>query len=195
MDRNIRIARQLVKIAKELVASRSRTAIYMPFAWACSAFKPQLGNNWKEANTFGELLSICNTVNPYECKTCLIPSANVDAKQAEKFFNMYGAPFYVYCKNGNEPVAIMHMKTHQLKNISDDRVVTDEEILRTAAGRLVLEAYRTGNTKWSYVESECVNDFSGLKKYIEEAKAEWSWSEGEDDFHSKFNENNNGETL
>ena len=172
MNKNIRIAKQLVKLAKELVSSKSRVAIGMPVGWTTLALKPELIDNWKKANTFDEFVDICKDVDSSSA-CCLIPKNGVNPDAAEHYFNMYGAPYYVFCENGNKPVVILHEKSHQLKNISDDNVPTDETILRSAAGFLTLQAIRAGKGNWSDVESECTGDFDVLKKYLEEAKEEW----------------------
>lgn len=173
MDRNIKIAKQLVKIAKELVSSRSRTAIGMMVPWMMPALIVGELVRYEEVNTFDEFTSICKDVDPNTSACCLIPRDG-NAEASKHYFNAYGAPFVIFFDKSNKiPTAIYHKASNQFKNISDDMTVSDERLLKTGAMLLVAEVYGSGKRKWSDVKSECVGDFSKFEKYIDEAQEQW----------------------
>lgn len=171
MNNNVKIARQLIGIARELVASEKRVA-FVPKSWSLNTLDFFGENKWKAANTYNEFLNLCRDIEPEESACCLFQTG-----RGEQFFNTYGAPFYVYVGSSGIPRAVMHLKFHMIRDIMTDAVVTDDDILRSAAGVYLLHLLSGMNDVdniFDEAKSQCDGDFRSFAKYYDEAKAEWN---------------------
>ena len=172
MEKNIKIAKQLLKIAKELIASKEvkATFIYPPYA-NVEPLRPELRRNWKKVETYEQLLDECKGIDAEATACCLL-----HGEQGKRYFDTYGAPYYVYVDNSGKAIAIMHIGSHQIKEIATDNVVKDEDILRSAAGvlwdEILFNKFTSKDLEFqdnTARDNECTGDFSVFKKYYAEA--------------------------
>ena len=158
-NKNIIIARQLVKIAKELVASRERKAFWPnPQSYCAEPFGLDIvitGDFDKYNELFKDVENtLCN--NTY----------SNNEEEAKRMFNAYGGEYVVFLRKGTgKPVAVFHEGSHQLKDLNA-MPVKDEKVLKAAARYLFLQ----NGFDFEKFKAKCVEDFKGLEQYIDPEK-------------------------
>lgn len=177
MNRNIRIAKQLVVLAKELMAEKSMKA-YFPAPWAMKGARFDLQPNWKKVETYDELLETCSDVDFDKTSNCLLNSSMQAKGSGKKLFDIYGAPFYVY-KDGNKSIAMMHEDSKQIKSIMTDIEPSDEGIKRSALGVIMLNYFQSTRGDNSYdldeIKKLCSSgNFKSLLPYLDEIQQQWN---------------------
>ena len=157
-DKNIIIAKQLVKIAKELVASEEKVAASSDF-FQDVCFKP-FGLEYVETSDFNEFDKLFDGV---ENSLCCVTSSGMPEDKARRYFELYGGDFVVILKD-KKPVAVLHEDSHQLKSLDDNNV--NDENVRKAVARYLYHKCKDFNK----FKAECVGNLQGLDKLIEEGK-------------------------
>lgn len=216
--KNVVIAKKLLALAKELVASKSVKAygleyyaLHLSKPSYVEALNPDGQKNWKRVDSYQELMDLCKGIDTNASACSLL------RKDGERFFKAYGAPFYVYV-NAGKPEYFMHESTHQIKNIMSDATVTDESVLRSAAGflydeilteepfaseskKFTLEQCKDiNNWKKSERDAWCKGDFQKFAQYYAEADKQWEelvdktikTNQSIDDYNQKAQEVNKG---
>lgn len=167
MNRNIRIAKQLVKIAKELVASKPRVA-YDNF------YKRVFGidnTKFERIDTYEQFVNKCTGFENSNC--CMLRN------DGKRFFDMYGAPYFVY--NDGRRLVIMHMPSKQIKDQNDTPVTGskpgDDKILNEAA--YLFYMYGVDNMRYTFKNIDlrfeaacnaCTGDLAALVPYLKKAQ-------------------------
>lgn len=176
MNRNVRIARQLIALAKELVAEKPRNAYHMA-AWQI-VLNGMDYQNWHKVDTFDELIAECSDVDRTTCGNCILHDDGGDNQAAQYYFNAYKAPFFIH-KSGSKTDAMMHIGSCQLKDVNTNMTITDENLLKSAAmvfmvnygfdGNLAMDATKD-DPAWEKAKHYCKNDFKAFVPLLEEAQ-------------------------
>ncbi len=158
MDRNerIKIARELVTLAKEISEHREREA----FWWSprMPIFKPQ-GLDGIRADSFDKLDGI---FRKYRTNLSMTTSSGLPEEQARRNYDTYNGEFLVFLRDG-KPVSLMNMNDSMLINLAGLKE-RNEDVKKAAARWLYVQ---NGCDDDRYKEC-CKEDFGDFAQYLED---------------------------